>query len=285
MVHESQLHDENSFLTLTYNPEHLPVNGNLDYRAVTLFIKRLRKVLNSTSYNGKLKYYLCGEYGENFSRPHYHVILFGFNFTAKIRYKGKENSVESLSPELYSSTFLTDLWDQGHCSIGNVSYQSCMYVAKYVTKKVTGRNKDSHYQRILDDGEIISVEPEQARMSRKNAIGKEWIQKFTSDVFPRDHVIHEAKRLKTPAYYDKWLEKNNPQLFEQVKQQREASVLDLQQKTQEDLTRIHEVKILNAKNNPRVLEGQSKTNLYDELLLSYSKEEKQRWHFQQKAIK
>lgn len=286
MVHEAQLHEENSFLTLTYNDENLPSNGNLSYRAVTNFIKRLRRSLDKTPYHKKLKYYLVGEYGENFSRPHYHIILFGFDFSYKLRYKGEENSktlaYTKNGKSYYSSTFLSSLWSYGAAHIGDVNYNTCMYVAKYVTKKVNGRNKDSHYARILPDGEIFQLEQEKSQMSRKNAIGKEWLQKYWSDVYPDDSVVYEQRRFKTPKYYDKWLEKNDPLLFDQIKQEREASSLIYGSRSQDDLTRIHEVKILNQKQNARELEGAAPTNEIDDQILAYSKQEKQSLHQQRK---
>lgn len=278
MMHEASCHEENSFLTLTYSEEHLPSTKNLSYRAVTGFIKRLRKALTHTPYHKKLKYYYVGEYGENFARPHYHIILFGFDFSYGIRYKGSENiktpEYTKNDATYYSSTFLTDLWGKGICHIGDVNYNTCMYVAKYVTKKVNGRNKDSHYVRTLDDGEIVEVVPEKAFMSRKEAIGKKWLQQFWTDVYPSDEVVHETRRLKTPAYYDKWLEKNNPELFLQVKQHREAGMLDLGQRSLSDLSRIHEVKVLNQKNSSRDLEGAPTANPADEKILAYSKRER-----------
>lgn len=286
MTHEAQLHQENSFLTLTYADQHLPVHGNLDYRAVTLFIKRLNKALSKTPYHKKTKYYLVGEYGDNFSRPHYHVILFGFDFSYKIRYKGTENEKilwrTKDEHKYYTSTFLNDLWEKGHCEIGDVNYNTCMYVAKYVTKKINGKNADSHYKRIDINGEIINVEREKSQMSRREAIGKKWLENFWSDVYPEDSVIHEARRLKVPRYYDKWLEKNNPSLFEQIKIHRENSMLELKQRTQTDLTRIHEVKLLNSKNSSRELEGAAPANKIDEEILAYSKREQTTLHQRKK---
>lgn len=286
MVHESRGHDENSFLTLTYNDEHLPVHNNLDYRALTLFIKRLRKALSYTPYKNKVKYYAVGEYGEKFSRPHYHVILFGFDFSYKLRYKGIENHLTDeyqKNGKLYREySFLNDLWSMGKCNVGDVNYNTCMYVAKYVTKKVNGRNKDSHYTKLLSDGELVEYTPEKSYMSRKNAIGKEWLTRFWSDVYPHDHVIHEARRFKVPKYYDKWLEKNDPSLYEQIKLEREDSMATLATRSQADLTRIHNVKYLNSQQSAREMEGAAPTNLIDEQILSYSKREQTTLHFKRK---
>lgn len=282
MVHEAQMHEENAFLTLTYAPEHLPPDGSLRYEDVTKFIKRLRKVLNKTKY--KIKYYRVGEYGENFSRPHYHVILFGFDFSAQIRYRGELNCRELWRTKgehkYYISNLLTKLWGLGHAEIGDVNYRTCMYVAKYVTKKVNGRNKSEHYQRIDQFGEMTPVLPEQASMSRKNAIGKQWLEQFWEDVYPHDHCVHDTKKLKVPKYYDKWLEKNNPALLDQIKQAREESAVQL---SQDDLTRKYNTKVLTQKNFVREYDGTNTTNHLDQKILEYRKNEAMSLHLQRKG--
>lgn len=285
MVHEAQKHGENSFLTLTYADEHLPQNGSLNYEHITLFIKKLRKVLSKTLYHGKIKYYRVGEYGENLARPHYHIILFGFDFSAKLRYKNTENEKilwrTKNGNQYYISSLLTDLWSYGHAEIGAVNYNTAMYVAKYVTKKVTGPRKLEHYLRADSQGELHQLEPEKSSMSRRRAIGREWLEEFWTDIYPNDSAIVDSKRLKTPKYYDRWLEKNNPLLLEQVKSAREDSMI--KHKSADELTTQHEVKILNQDQFRRELEGVSThSNEIDRKILQYTKDEKERLHFQRK---
>ena len=68
------MHMFNSFVTLTYDDDHLPEYNSLNYKHFQDFMKRLRK-----SHNG-VRFYMCGEYGEDFSRPHYHALLFNCFF-------------------------------------------------------------------------------------------------------------------------------------------------------------------------------------------------------------
>jgi len=75
-VHEASLYDNNCFITLTYNPENLPPDCGLIKSDFQKFMKRLRKSYPSN----KIRYYQCGEYGDKNNRPHYHALLFGFNF-------------------------------------------------------------------------------------------------------------------------------------------------------------------------------------------------------------
>ena len=78
-MHEAQMHTSNCFITLTYAPEHCPKDMSLHYEDFQLFMKRLRK-----RYTGKtIRFYMAGEYGESFDRPHFHACIFGLDFEDK----------------------------------------------------------------------------------------------------------------------------------------------------------------------------------------------------------
>lgn len=70
---ESKLHVDSDFLTMTYDDDHLPIDGSLKKEHLQLFMKRLRKGI----YPLKCRYYNVGEYGTESGRAHYHSILFG----------------------------------------------------------------------------------------------------------------------------------------------------------------------------------------------------------------
>ena len=76
-MHEASMHMFNSFVTLTYDDDHLPEYNSLNYKHFQDFMKRLRKSHN------RVRFYMCGEYGEDFSRPHYHALLFNCFFPDK----------------------------------------------------------------------------------------------------------------------------------------------------------------------------------------------------------
>lgn len=276
MVHEAQLHEENSFITLTYNDENLPEGASLNYKHPQKFIKKLRKALSKTKYKDKIRFYRVGEYGDKLGRPHYHLIIFGFDFKAKLRYKGKENELSyhksNSGNDYYESSMLTDLWDMGRCDVGEVNYNTCMYVAKYVTKKINGAQKHTHYG---------SKEPEKASMSKRPAIGYEWLKTYYTDVYNEDSVIHDGRRLRTPSSYDKWLEKNNPELYEEIKQDRENSIRKLTD--QKTLTMQHENKVLSQKQFKRNLDTDvTPTNELDKRILNYHKKHTNQFHLEQK---
>lgn len=222
MTHESQFHEQNSFLTLTYSDDRLPPGGSLHYEDVTKFIKRLRRRLDSTFYKNSLTFYRVGEYGTDYQRPHYHLVLFGFDFSEPLVYRGVRNtrtiSSQSGDRTYFKSTFASDLWDRGFVDVGKVDFATCMYTAKYVTKKLNNSVPHNSPYGVL--------EAEKASMSKRVPIGLRWIQKFYRDVYPHDFVILNGKRYQPPSFYDDWLSKNHPSLYSEVKRSREDSMRD-----------------------------------------------------------
>lgn len=200
-MHESSLHDENSFLTLTYDDDHLPHQGQLVYPHFQDFMKRLRYRVGKP-----LRFYMCGEYGENFDRPHFHAILFGHAF-----YDDRLLLKRTDSGSLYSSAFLDSVWKFGMCSVGDVTFDSAAYVARYVVKKVTGKNADEHYTRVDGmTGEVYQKVPEFSRMSLQNGgIGAGWLDKFSSDVINSGAVMNYNVARSVPRYYTRMLEERS----------------------------------------------------------------------------
>lgn len=210
-VHEASLHEFNSFVTLTYDDEHLPQYGSLNYRDFQLFLKRLRKRIGTP-----IRFYMCGEYGEQFDRPHYHALLFGCRFSDA----SLSNSIYSKMP-IYRSAVLESLWPFGHSSIGEVNMSTAQYCAKYTLKKIYGDKARDHYVRLVPStGEIVSIEPEFSRMSLKPGIGFGWLEKFGPDVWNWDNVVIDGKIMPVPKYYDKVIKVKNPVRFEEIEFER-----------------------------------------------------------------
>jgi len=149
-------------------------------------MKRVRKETGK-----KLGYYMCGEYGEDTQRPHYHAILFNHRFEDERFYKWGKNG-----DAIFKSATLNRLWKLGDCLVGAVTYESSAYVARYILKKITGDLAPAHY------GER---KPEYAQMSRSPGIGKGWFKLYRSDCYPSDFLVHDGKKAKVPRYYDKQL--------------------------------------------------------------------------------
>jgi len=222
-MHEAQLHASNCFITLTFNDKFLPKDGSLDVVYFQKFMKRLRK-----RFGNGIRYFHCGEYGERYGRPHYHACIFGFDFPDKSFWK------RSAGCRLYTSEILADLWSDpksgesyGYTSIGDVTFESAAYVARYIMKKVNGKRADLHYAIGVDEdtGEVLTKKPEYTTMSRRPGIASDWFEKFSSDVFPSDEVIVRGKSMRPPKFYSSRYELANPESFAIIKSQRKANAL------------------------------------------------------------
>ena len=132
-------------------------------------------------------------------RAHFHAILFNFNFPDRVPCRLLDQS------ELFKSALCDELWRLGACRIGEVTFESAAYVARYAMKKVTGDLAESAYTLVLPDGEIISRTPEMLVMSKRPAIGKRWFEKFGKTAVYRDSVIARGAEMAMPRYYDKLL--------------------------------------------------------------------------------
>lgn len=206
-VHEASLYDSNSFITLTYDNDHLPANGSLDKLAFPLFMKRLRK-----RYGSGIRFFHCGEYGERLRRPHHHAILFNFDFPDKVLWTNK------MGNQLYVSADLVELWPFGFSTIGAVTFESAAYVARYVLKKRTGHGAVQHYTEVdPSTGEVLrELNPEFTTMSRRPGIGRPWLDRFKTDVYPSDFVVLNNKKFKPPKYYDNVFQLEDPEIFSSV---------------------------------------------------------------------
>lgn len=211
-MHEAQMHDSNCFITLTYDDVHVPKDGSLRPKDFVDFMKRIRR-----KYGKGIKYYHAGEYGSlckicgkaealhkdvrthrfvrELGRPHHHAILFGIDFEDKVRINRNHRG-----DFLYASADLFERWNgAGHCIIGNVSFDSAAYVARYITKKIFGERGIDHY-----GGRI----PEYTTMSK--GIGRSWFNKYGYTVKRDDDVVIEKHRVKPPRFYDKLMELDDP---------------------------------------------------------------------------
>ena len=235
--HEAQGHEDNCFITLTFR-ESCPIGGSRDLTRSLFkpdfqkFMKRLRKAIAPK----KVRYFHVGEYGEvcadcgrpslytgagqvchclkfkpSLGRPHHHACLFGFDFPDKVLFTRRQGVY------LYRSEMLERLWPYGYCTIGEVTFESAAYVARYVTKKITGEPAKEHY---------AGREKEYNTMSRRPGIAARWFEEFSSDVFPKDFVVIKGKILKVPKFYDKKLEELNPAKYEKIKRDRMVNAIN-----------------------------------------------------------
>lgn len=214
-MHEKRLHERSSFLTLTYGDEFLPPDGGLSVRDLQLFMKRLRKRKGEG-----VRFYACGEYGETTARPHYHVLLLNVDFDDRLHY-----STAKRGERLYVSRELDDLWPQGLSVIGDVSFDSCAYVARYIMKKITGKGADAHYTVVDRFGVVHSLQPEFTVMSRRPGIGSGWFDNFGKHAYQFDSVVVNGREVRPPKFYDSRYELCDADHLALIKRKRRSKIV------------------------------------------------------------
>lgn len=194
MMHELQMHERAAFITLTYDEDSLPYPPSLSVLDWQLFAKRLRKNRHP------FRFYMCGEYGDKNRRPHYHAIIFGLDFPDQIIID-KNHRGEAL----YDSPSLAKIWKHGMVRVAPVTFETCAYVARYVTKKITGEQALEHYTWTHNDTDFF-LKPEFSLSSSQPGIGIPWLRKYHQDVFTHDLVVSRNHPAKPPRAYDKKLQ-------------------------------------------------------------------------------
>lgn len=184
MYLESLAHRESSFVTLTYSPQSLPSDGSLKPRHVQLWLKRLRKAMSAPKMSGmtarfqnamsgartqngpvRLRFFLCGEYGDQSWRPHYHACLFGAGL-----------SHESL---------IRKSWPLGFVDVQEFTRERAQYTVGYVVKKMTRK----------DDPRLQGRVPEFARMSLRPGIGAVSMDVVAETMFRNSSVFLDSDGL------------------------------------------------------------------------------------------
>ena len=237
------------FITLTYNDKNLPKEKKLCERDMTLFLKRLRKAETGIEEwknpkTGKIekpiRYLYCGEYGTKNFRPHYHIALFNYIPNDLKYYKKSDGSGEPL----YTSAKIYKIWGKGFAPIGEMTYESACYIARYVQKKAYQEEKNDEF----------------IRMSRMPGLGiSEWIDnksmiKKTGNILVK--IKNAVKIKKIPRYFEKLWEEENWYTHQDYKNKtKEKGILSaIEQKKQYSTGNIID-------NRPEIALNTLKTNL------------------------
>lgn len=222
-VNEASLHSENCFITLTYDNEHLPEDQSLSKKHIQRFWRNLRKK------GFKFRYFSCGEYGESLKRPHYHACIFGMKPKDLVLWNIRDGV------KLFNSKALSDSWGKGFVTVGEVTFESAAYVARYVMKKITGEQAEEHYK---------GRQKEFILMSRKPGIGKDWFLTWKDDVIKVDGVVIRGGRTVRPGrYYDSIYDKINHKEMEKIKRIRKTKINPEENTYQRRLTKEKSLKI------------------------------------------
>lgn len=219
--HESQMHERNCFLTLTYDRAHLPPHGMLNWRDVELFLKRLRKWAGDAHF----LFYGVEEYGGVSRRPHYHLCIFGLDFDDRVftRMSGSGFKV-------YESATLTRLWGNGIAAIGDLTVETASYCTRYATKTdLSDSARPTDYIKKADrapwrfdaHGNKYRYVPERQHMSKGRGIGRAWFEKFHMDLWAYDAVILPGGvKVPIPDAYLRWLRQWCEDDYANVKERR-----------------------------------------------------------------
>lgn len=238
---ELEYHQHAQFVTLTYNDAHLPlrnyadpstgealgVSASLCKRDFQLFVKRLRKAFPEQH----LRYFACGEYGPSTFRPHYHAIIFGLDLPDRVPFGRNEQG-----HQYYTSESLQRCWSilvdkaasqesvtplAGYDPIGfvlaaDVTWETCAYTARYITKKLTG-----------PEGEFYSdfnLDPPFSLMSRKPGIAAQWYADHP-DLYDYEYISVKTpqggRKFRPPRYFDKLFDIDQPEKMAEIKATRQ----------------------------------------------------------------
>lgn len=221
ITHEAAMHEANCFGTLTYSAEHLPADLSVSKDELQRFLKRLR--WNLSLKGVQIRFFSCGEYGDQFSRPHYHFILFGYDFSEDRKLFGASPA----GATMFTSAELSAAWPYGLATLSDFSHKAAQYVAGYAMKKVHGKLALDKYLRFDGEtGETWQVEPEFVLMSRMPGLGRSWFERFGGDCFPSDFVTINGRKRPVPGYYLKLYEVTHPNEARAIRAKRSAQLLE-----------------------------------------------------------
>lgn len=207
----------NECINLTYNEENLPRNssgrGTLRYKDVQLFKKRLLKYWKEHYNEDKIKFLCACEYGEQYGRPHYHMIMFNFQCHDKYDWgQSKKGSKQFRSP------IIEKLWGLGNVTLGEVTPETIQYVSNYCLKKFKGKKAKGVYEK-------MGIEPEIVRGSNQNGLGSAfWAQhKETYEEHGKCFLgtFNGLKTLCVNRYYDELLKREKgEERLKEIKEER-----------------------------------------------------------------
>lgn len=219
--------DECWYITLTYDDVYLPfhttrncdtgeeIEGvSLDKKHMQKFLRDLRRYYKYNYNIQGIRFFGCGEYGEETERPHMHLIMFGLPLDlTKLKAAGKNK----LGQQLWTHEVIEKIWKKGGIKIGRVTWDSCCYVARYVMKKQTGENAKTYYKAL---GRI----PPFVNMSRNPGIGRAYFEENAYYIYETDSIPIANRKttelVKPPKAFDRWMEEYFQEEMEELKEKR-----------------------------------------------------------------
>ena len=143
---------------------------------------------------------------------------------------------------MYTSALLSELWPYGFNVIGEVTLESCAYVARYVVDKITGEKANAHYQVITETGVVVDRVPEFTCMSRRPGIAADWYMRYgVHSHMSGDFAIMDGKRVRMPRYYDTRYESVDGVALEMLKKRRRRKARSQRKENTPDRRRAREL--------------------------------------------
>lgn len=212
-AHEYQMVGKGAFITLTIddtkvnlfnerkNLQHyckrcvngnryirFPINYTLSRGMIQDELKRMRDILFK-KYGISIRYFGCGEYGSENDRPHYHVLIFGYDFPDRYLIETSKKGIP-----IYFSEELQSLWKYGIAKLQEINHRACMYTAKYCLKKLKFCDDIEEYE------QYFGREPEFLFMSRGNCNAKRC--PFIDEIVKNCKEMKSLKSLNNPYCKD-----------------------------------------------------------------------------------
>lgn len=247
-------HDSSYFCTFTYDDEHVPRTFypdpetgealpalTLKKRDFQLLMKRIRKRFEAD----KIRFFMAGEYGSETFRPHYHAIIFGLHLDDLIPYKTVREGGEYYT--YYNSPSLQECWPYGYVVVGEVTWESCAYTARYVMKKMKGKEAEFYDKH--------NIQPEFTLMSRRPGIARQYYDE-NPNLYDFDKINISTPKggrsFRPPRYFDKLYDVECPEKSAELKELRKKLAVEAQKAklqktslTSQELLKVQEEKQAN----------------------------------------
>lgn len=220
-----------AFLTLTFNNNMLfnrTHPWSVDKLEFSQFMKRFRKRISDRYGVTGVRFFACGEYGSLKGRPHYHALIFGFNFPDKKLIQGAGFPAK-LQPRAlkdgrilryYHSDFLDSCWSPagsdkpfGFATISDITYEDCAYTARYILKKTGSKHSTGR-------------EPEFVLSSRNPGLGLDFWKKYYPDYIANNCIDLGSGRITDiPRYYIDKLKEFDEDVYNSYKLDKQKQIV------------------------------------------------------------
>ncbi|UPW41187.1 replication initiator protein [Sigmofec virus UA08Rod_5306] len=232
---ESQQYPEGHcwFVTLTYDDPHLPITDFVNEETGELitghplnpdhtkkFLKDLRRYWEYHYNHDKIRFFLAGEYGETYGRPHYHLAIMNL----PIREEDLEIEFHNwMGDAIYKCPKIEKIWGKGLVRLGALTWQSAAYIARYIVKKQYGPESDALYKA---QGRI----KEFTRASRRPGIAREWFEEHKDEIYKNDEIFIPKRGggvivAKPVRYFDELYFLEKPEIVEKAKKARKEAAI------------------------------------------------------------